>query len=116
MHRNCRKTQPQSMHHTHKAGDKVFVDYAGKTVAITDPLIGEINAAQIFVGVLVASHYVYAEATWSKRLPDWIASQQRMFEFYVRVPALVVLDNLRSGVTKSCLYDPWINQTYADFI
>lgn len=116
MYRNWRKTQPQSMRQTHKAGDKVFVDYAGQTVAITDPLSGEINTAQIFVGVLGASNYVYAEATWSQRLPDWIASHQRMFEFYGGVPALVVLDNLRSGVTKSCRYEPEINQTYADFI
>ena len=116
MCRKWRKHQPQSMRQTHKAGDKVFVDYAGQTIPIIDPLGGANHDAQIFVGALGASNYVYAEATWSQTLPDWIASHQRMFEFYGGVPAMVVPDNLKSGVTKSCRYEPDINPTYADFI
>lgn len=116
LYRSWKKSQPQSMRQTHKAGDKVFVDYAGQTVAIIDPDTGEIRTAQIFVGVLGASNYTYAEATWSQQLPDWIASHVRMLNFFGGVPNLIVPDNLRSGITKACRYEPEINATYADFI
>ena len=116
LYRDWRQTQPQSMRQTHKAGDKVFVDYAGQTIDILDPDTGLVRSAQIFVGVLGASNYTYAEATWSQQLPDWIASHQRMFEFFGGVPALIVPDNLKSGVSKTCRYEPDINPTYADFI
>lgn len=116
LYKQWRKTQPQSMRQTHKAGDKVFVDYAGQTVDIIDADTGEIRAAQIFVGTLGASNYTYAEATWTQQLPDWIGSNRRMFEFFNGVPALVVPDNLKSGISKACRYEPDINPTYADFI
>lgn len=116
LYRDWKKTQPKSMRQTHKAGDKVFVDYAGQTIDIIDPDTGEIRAAQIFVGVLGASNYTYAEATWSQQLPDWIASHRRMFEFFGGVPALVVPDNLKSGISKACRYEPDTNPTYANFI
>lgn len=116
LYRDWKNTQPRSMRQTHKAGDKAFVDYAGQTVDIIDPDTGEIRTAQIFVGILGASNYTYAEATWSQQLPDWIASHRRMFEFFGGVPALVVPDNLKSGITKACRYEPDVNPTYADFI
>lgn len=116
LYRAWKKTQPKSMRQTHKAGDKVFVDYAGPTIEIIDPDTGEIRKAQIFVGVLGASNYTYAEATWTQQLPDWIGSHRRMLEFFGGVPALIVPDNLRSGITKACRYEPDVNPTYADFI
>lgn len=116
LYRNWNKTQPSSMRQSHKVGDKVFVDYAGQTVEVIFPDTGELQEAHVFVGVLGASNYTYAEATWSQRLPDWIGSHVRMFEFFGGVPALVVPDNLRSGVNKACRYEPDINRTYADFI
>lgn len=116
LYRNWNKTQPRSMRQSHKAGDKVFVDYAGQTVKVIDPDTGEVREAQIFVGVLGASNYTYAEATWTQRLADWISSHIRMLEFFGGVPALIVPDNLRSGVSKACRYEPDINPTYADFI
>jgi transposase len=116
LYRNYKNTQPQSMRQTHKAGDKAFVDYAGHTIDIIDPDTGEIQTAQIFVGVLGASNYTYAEATFTQQLPDWIASHCRMFEFFNGVPALIIPDNLRSAINKSCRYEPDINPTYADFI
>ncbi len=116
LYRQWRTTQPQSMRQNHKAGDKAFVDYAGQTINIIDPDSGEIRAAQIFVGVLGASNYTYAEATWSQKISDWLLSHRRMFEFFGGVPALVVPDNLKSGVQKACRYEPDINPTYADFI
>lgn len=116
LYRQWRGTQPQSMRQYHKAGDKAFVDYAGLTIDIIDSDSGEIRAAQIFVGVLGASNYTYAEATWSQQLPDWISSHRRMFEFFGGVPALIVPDNLKSAIQKACRYEPDTNPTYADFI
>lgn len=116
LYRQWRKTQPQSMRQHHKAGDKVFVDYAGQTVDVIDIESGERRTAQIFIGVLGASNYTYVEATWSQRLPDWIGAHQRLFEFFGGVPALIIPDNLKSGVQKACRYEPDINPTYADFI
>jgi len=111
----CGKQQ-YSMRQTHKAGEKVFVDYAGPTIDIIDPDTGEIRKAQIFVGVLGASNYTYAEATWDQRLPNWIASHVRMFAFFEGVPLLVVPDNLKSAVTRACRYEPDINPAYAECI
>ena len=103
-----------SMRQTHTPGEKLFVDYAGPTVAITDPLTGEIRQAALFVAVLGASNYTYCEATWSQGLPDWIGSHVRAFEFFGGVPAVLVPDNLKSGVNKACSYDPQLNPTYRD--
>ncbi len=89
-YREWKKKQKRSMRQVHRAGDKVFIDYSGKTFDIIDPETGEIRAAEIFVGVLGASSYAYAEATWSQQLPDFIAAQGRMFEFFGGVTALVV--------------------------
>jgi transposase len=76
----------------HEAGEKTFVDYAGQTVPVVDAETGEIREAQIFVGVLGASNYTFAEATWTQTLPDWIASHQRMFAFFGGVTSLLVPD------------------------
>lgn len=103
-----------SMRQTHTPGEKLFVDYAGPTVAITDPLTGEIRQAALFVAVLGASNYTYCEATWSQGLPDWIGSHVRAFEFFGGMPAVLVPDNLKSGVNKACSYDPQLNPTYRD--
>lgn len=115
-YRAWKKVQPQSMRQTHKAGDKVFVDYAGQTVKVIDPDTGEVRSAQIFVSILGASNYTYAEATWTQQLPDWIASHVRMLAFFGGTPRLIVPDNLRSAINKSCRYEPEVNSAYADFI
>jgi len=106
------KKQKRSMRQVHKGGDKLFVDYAGQTVPIVDGGTGEIRFAQIFVAVLGASNYTYCEATWSQGLPDWLSSHARAFAFIGGVPKLVVPDNLKSGVSKACRYDPDINPSY----
>lgn len=102
------------MRQVHRAGEKCFVDYAGHTIPVIDRRTGEIRAAQIFVAVLGASNYTYCEATWTQTLPDWIDSHVRMLEHFQAVPAILVPDNLRSGVTRSHRYEPLINATYAD--
>ncbi len=99
----------------HKAGERTFVDYAGPTIDVVDVATGEIRAAQLFVGVLGASNYFFAEATWTQTLPDWIASHVRMLEDFGGVTALIVPDNLRSGVTHASFYEPTVNATYLDF-
>lgn len=116
LYRTWRGTQHYSMRQIHKAGEKVFVDYAGPTIEIIDADTGEIRTAQLFVGVLGASNYTYAEATWNQQLPNWIGSHVRMFEFFGGVPLLVVPDNLKSAVTRACRYEPDLNPAYAECI
>jgi len=113
-YRNWLGTRDLSMRQTHRAGEKLFVDYAGHTLPVIDPRTGEIRSAQIFVAVLGASNYTYAEATWSQSLPDWIGSHQRSFTFFGGLPELVVPDNLLSGVTKAHRYEPDLNPTYLE--
>lgn len=103
-----------SMRQIHKAGEKMFVDYAGHTLPIVDRSTGEIREAQIFVAVLGASSYTFAEATRSQALADWIGSHTRALSFFGGVPQIIVPDNLKSGVTKPCRFDPDINPTYND--
>ncbi|MCP3878285.1 MAG: IS21 family transposase [Sulfitobacter sp.] len=102
------------MRQEHRAGEKLFVDYAGQTAEVVDRRTGEIRQAQIFVAVLGASNYTYAEATWSQQLPDWIGSHVRAFEFLGGSSEILVPDNLRSGVSKAHRYEPDLNPTYAD--
>jgi transposase len=101
-----------TMRQVHEPGDKVFVDYSGKKFPIVDRNTGEVREAEIFIGVLGASSYTFAEATWTQTLPDWIGSHVRMFRFYQGCPRLCVPDNLKSGVNKASFYDPEINRTY----
>jgi transposase len=107
-----RRLSPVMRQH-HVAGDKVFVDYSGKKISIVDPKTGEVRDAEIFIAVLGASSYTYAEATWTQTLPDWIGAHVRMFRFFEGVPRVVVPDNLKSGVNKASFYDPEINRSYA---
>jgi len=99
----------------HHAGERAFVDYAGQTVEVVEPATGELRAAQLFVGVLGASNYHFAEATWTQTLPDWIGSHTRMLTYFGGVPALIVPDNLKAGVRAACYYAPDVNPTYHDF-
>ncbi len=112
LYKDWLKKQKRSMRQIHKAGEKLFVDYAGQTMPIVCGTTGEVQFAQIFVAVMGASNYVFCEATWSQRLPDWLGSHARAFEFLGGVPTMVVPDNLKSGVTKACRYDPDINPSY----
>ena len=107
-----RKKQKRSMRQLHQAGEKLFVDYAGLTVPIVSKATGEIAPAQIFVAVLGASNYTYADASWTQGSVDFIGSQVRAFQFFGGVPEMLVPDNLRSAVTRACRYDPEINRSY----
>lgn len=102
------------MRQVHRAGEKLFVDYAGQTVGVVNPLSSEIRQAQIFVAVLGASNYTYAEATWTQQIPEWIGSHMRAFSYMEGVPKVVVPDNLKSAVTKAHRYEPDLNPSYQE--
>jgi transposase len=98
----------------HTAGEKLFVDFAGHTMEVFDGATGEARRAEIFVAVLGASSLIYAEATWSQALPDWIAVHVNVLGVLGGVPRQIVCDNLKAGITKACFYEPTVNRTYAD--
>lgn len=103
-----------SMRQHHPAGERVFVDYAGATIDVTCGETGEIRAAQIFVATLGASNLIYAEATWTQGVADWVGVHTRAFACFGGVPAQIVSDNLKAGITKACFYEPGVNRTYSD--
>jgi transposase len=98
----------------YRAGEKLFVDYAGQTMEITNPETGEVHEAQIFVATLGASNYTFAEATLSQDLPSWIESHVHAFEFFQGVTEILIPDNLKDAVTRSCRYEPDLNATYRE--
>jgi len=112
-YRQFKKQLKPSMRQTHVAGEKVFVDYAGPTVPIINSQTGEIKNAVIFVGVLGASNFTFAEATLTRRLPDWLGSHTRMYEYFGGVPEMTIPDNEKSGVNHACYYEPELNVNYA---
>lgn len=99
---------------THRAGERMDVDFAGQTVPVVDRKTGEVRQAQIFVAVLTASNYTYAEATWSQDRHSWIMAHCRALEFFAGVPETIVSDNLRAGVTRPCRYEPDLNPAYQE--
>ena len=114
-YRTWAKQLKPMMRQKHKAGEKLFVDYAGQTVPVVDPGTGEIRQAQIFVATLGASNYTYTEAHWSQDLANWIGAHVRTLAFLGGVPEILVPDNLKAGVKSPNLYEPDLNPTYQDF-
>jgi transposase len=98
----------------HAAGERVFVDFTGHGMEVIDGATGEIRRAEVFVAVLGASSYTFAEAICTQSLPDWIAAHVNMLAFIDGVPRQIVSDNLKAGITKACFYEPTVNRTYAD--
>ena len=103
-----------TMRQTHVGGEKVFVDFAGDTIDVIDPVTGEARAMKLFVAAMGASNYTYAEVVASEGSEDWILAHVRMFTFLGGVPKAVVPDNLKSAVIKPDRFDPGLNRTYAD--
>jgi len=104
-----------TMHLDHKAGDKMYVDFAGEKLSITDKDTGEVIEAEVFVAILGASQLTYVEAVLSQQKEDFIAACENALHFYGGVPAAIVPDNLKAAVTKSNRYEPTLNETFADF-
>jgi transposase len=103
------------MRQVHHAGDTCFVDYAGQKPRLIDAATGAVIEVELFVAVLGASNYTYAEATRTQQVPDWLASHQRAFQFFGGVTTAVVCDQLKSGVTLACRYEPGLQRTYEEF-
>jgi len=114
LYRIWEKTLDVVMRQDHKAGEKLFVDYAGMKAEVIDRETGEIREAEVFVAVSGASNYTYTEATWTQGLDDWIGSHVRAFEFFGGVHELLVPDNLKAGVTTAHRYEPSVNPTYQE--
>jgi transposase len=110
-----RRVTRVTLRQQHRPGEKLFVDYAGLTVSIVDRTTGEIRQCPVFVAVLGASYYKYAEVTHSAELACWLGSHERAFEFFGGVSETVVIDNLKTGVHAAHTYDPVLNRTYQEF-
>lgn len=110
------KSQPVPiMHKEHKAGDKLYIDFAGQKLYLIDELIGLPRAVEVFVAILGASQFTYVEAVISQRKEDFIPACENALQFYGGVPGAIVCDNLRSAVKRTSRYEPSINETFADF-
>lgn len=107
------KGQQRSMRQIHRAGEKMFVDYSGKKPHIVDPKTGEIQEVELFLAVLGASNHTFAEATRTQQLADFLASHVRAFEYFGGVAEATVPDQLKSGVSRACRYEPGIQRDYA---
>lgn len=106
------RNQDVVLRQDHRAGEKMFVDWAGPTVPVYDRQTGEATPASIFVAVLGASTYTFAWATLNQALPNWIDCHVRAFEFFSGTTKLIVPDNPRTGVDRACRYEPDLNRTY----
>lgn len=114
LYRGWAKKLNPTMRLNHKAGETIYIDYAGQTVPVIDLSTGEIREAEIFVAVLGASSYTYAEAQWAQDLASWTSGHVRTFDFIGGVTEVVMPDNLKAGVTHPCRYEPGINITYQE--
>lgn len=114
-YRAWRARQRLSMRQVHKAGEKAFVDYAGRAPTIVDADTGAVIGVELFVAVLGASNYTFAEATRTQQSADWITSHVHAVEYFGGVPAVWVPDQLRTGVTVPCRYEPGVQRTYAEW-
>lgn len=112
--REFRQSVDPRMRQIHRAGEKLFVDYAGMVMHVIDRQTGELLEAQIFVATFGASNYTYAEATWTQAMPDWIGSNVRALEYFGGVPRIIIPDNIKTGITSPHLYEPDINRTFQE--
>src|SRR3954454_1238450 len=107
-------TQPV-MHIEHKAGDKMYIDFTGEKLSITDKDSGEVIDVEVFVAILGCSQLTYVEVVYSQKKEDLIKACENALHYFGGVPAAIVPDNLKSAVIKSSRYEPVINETFADF-
>ena len=109
----ARRLRP-SMRQVHRAGEKTFLDFSGKRPSLVDRRTGALRHVELFVAVLGASRLIYAEATATQQLPDWVGAHTRMVEYFGGTTALWVPDQLKSAITRPCRYEPGVNRTYED--
>lgn len=112
----CWKAQVNpTMHMEHKAGDKLYVDFAGDKLTVVDKQTGEVKQVEVFVAILGASQLTYVEAVATQQKEDFIAACENTLHYCGGVPSAIVPDNLKSAVTKSSKYEPTLNEAFADF-
>src|ERR1017187_8570894 len=112
LYQRWHRDQSVVMRQEHRPGEKTFVDWAGPTVPIYERLTGDSTPASLFVAVLGASTYTFAQAAWSQDLPNWVACHIAAFEYFNGTTKLIVPDNPRTGVDRACRYEPDLNRTY----
>jgi transposase len=112
---NWKRRGQASMHIEHKAGDKMFIDFAGEKLKIVDPDTGEIKPSEVFVAILGASQLLYVEAVESQRVEDFISCCENALHYFGGAPSAIVPDNLKSAVTKSSRYEPRLNENFEAF-
>jgi len=105
-----------TMHVDHKAGDKMYVDYAGEKLQIVYPDSGEVIKVEVFVAILGASQLTYVEATMTQRKEDFIGACENALHYFGGAPQAIVPDNLKSAVIKSNKYEPTLNESFRDFV
>lgn len=110
-----KQSQQVSMVQHQKAGDKLYVDFAGKKLTVVDPGSGEVSSVEVFIAVLGASQYTYVEAIRSQTKADFLRATENALHFLGGVPQAIVPDNLKAAVTKASKYEPLLNQTYEEF-
>ena len=111
----CPKCDQHRLRQEHKAGEKMFVDWKGATIPVHDATTGQGWPASLFVSLLQASSYAYAEATRAQQMQNWIQAHIHALEFYGGAPTLTVPDNTKTAVPRACRYDPDLNPTYQEF-
>ena len=111
--RFARKLDPV-LRQEHRAGERMFTDFAGPTIPVHDPRTGEITPAHLFVAVLGASNYTFATATRDQGLEEWLLAHVEAFEYFGGTPQIVVPDNLKAAVSRACRYEPELNPSYAE--
>jgi transposase len=115
-YRQWSKRSNATMHVDHKAGDKMYVDYAGEKLQIVDPDTGEVCKVEVFVAILGASQLTYVEATMTQRKEDFIGACENALYYFGGAPQAIVPDNLKSAVIKSDKYEPTLNESFRDFV
>jgi transposase len=115
-YRHWSKRTNATMHIDHKAGDKMYVDYAGEKLQILDPDTGEVSKVEVFVAILGASQLTYVEATMTQRKEDFIGACENALYYFGGAPQAIVPDNLKSAVIKSDKYEPTLNESFRDFV
>lgn len=103
------------MHIDHKAGDKVYIDFAGKKLQVVDPSSGEIQDVEVFVAILAASQLTYVEAVLDQSKESLICACENALHYFGGPPSAIVPDNLKAAVTRSNRYEPTLNETFSDF-
>jgi transposase len=114
-YRQWSKRTNATMHIDHKAGDKMYVDYA-RELQIVDTDTGEISKVEVFVAILGASQLTYVEATMTQRKEDFIGACENALHYFGGAPQAIVPDNLKSAVIKSDKYEPTLNESFRDFV